>query len=869
MPFTPIFRTFLTSSLVLLACIASLFSGALQAQQPIDFRLQAVLSNTPENEFIHLAARGDSEQVARAVNHLGGQVLQQQRGLITFRIAAGKVSQLIDEASGFKLEFGGDRGQPLNDSMLVNNRVSSVYADIGNGLGNLRGRDVIVGMVDAGIELLHPDFQHADGTTRVLHLWDQRQTGTPPADYGYGVEWTAADIDEGITGHQDQAQYYGHGSTVTGTAAGNGLATGTNRGVAPEADLIVVSSKFNAPNWTLTVADAVEYIFNKADELGKPAVVNLSLGTYTGSHDGQDAAALIIDSLIAAKPGRGVVCASGNSGNWPAYHLSYPVSADTSFTWFRYNANSDVGPAVFFELWADTVDFQNVSFAIGADRVVPSLSYRGRTAFRQVGQLLNQTISDTLLADGNILGVVDYYAELRGGQYKMQVQLASPDSSGYNFRFITTGSGRFDCWSSIHIGSSSMVAGNLPTAADFPDINHYQLPDRHKHMVSSWAASPKVITVANYNNRDQYIDYNGNLQTFDPPVGELSINSSHGPTRDQRQKPELAASGDLTMSSGKFSVLAAMINSEPYKVAPGGMHYRNGGTSMASPVVSGAAALLMEMCPNADWQTIRNAILENTYLDTFAIDSTSNNYGKGKLDVAAAVASLAFQPTFTHPTDITLCDGEEVTLSLVDSYDDYVWSTGDDTPNLTLSEGGNFSIEVIDALGCRGKSDTVNITVVPVPEVFIEQQFDSLVATENPEWEYQWFSGEQPVVGENLFFFIPQENGVYYVTVTDSSGCSAASNSLDVVITSIKNQGEKPNWILYPVPAKDQLFVEGVGKVDAFFVYSLDGKLLQQVDNPRGMQGQYVVDVGHLAPGTYLLRISVQQTTKTRPFILR
>lgn len=869
MPFIPIFRISLTYKALLLLGVVSLCCGGLRAQQPLDFRLRAVLSNTPENKFIHLAARGDADRAARAVKQLGGQMLHRHRELITFRIASGKVLQLANEANGFQLEFGGHRGKPLNDSMLVNNRVSSVYENIGNGLGNLRGRDVIIGLVDTGIELQHPDFQHADSTTRVVHLWDQTQTGTPPTDYGYGAEWSEQDINNGITGHQDQPQYYGHGSTVTGTAAGNGLATGANRGVAPEADLIVVSSQFNAPNWTLTVADAIEYIFNKADELNKPAVVNLSLGSYTGSHDGRDAAALIIDSLIAAKPGRGVVCASGNSGNWPAYHLGYSVTADTAFTWFRHNPNSDVGPAVFFELWADTADFQDVSVAIGADRVNPSLSYRGRTDFRQVEELINQTISDTLLADGNILGVVDYYAELRGGQYKVQVQMAAPDSSDYNFRFITTGSGRFDCWSSIYLGSSSMIASNLPSAVDYPDINHYRLPDKNKHMVSSWAASPEVITVGNYNNRDQYIDYNGNLQTFDPPAGELSINSSHGPTRDGRQKPEVAASGDLTMSSGKFSVLASMINNEPHKVAPGGMHYRNGGTSMASPVVSGAAALLMEMCPNADWETIRNAIISNTYLDSYATDSTSNSYGTGKLDVEAAVASLAFQPEFLQPTDTLICEGEELTLSLADSYETYAWSNGQESSDITTAVGGSFSVEVVNSLGCRGKSDTVYVAVVPAPEVFIEQHMDTLLAAEYPEWEYQWFSGDGILVGENQFFFVPQENGIYYVEVTNGLGCSSVSNSLDVVVTSINAEAENEEWKVYPIPTRDLLFIEGTARVTSFFVYGADGRLQMHKENPRAENGRHTIDVSGLGPGVYLLQINLRNGVESRSFILR
>src|SRR5690606_38460650 len=222
--------------------------------------------------------------------------------LITFRIPAGAVASFANSESLDYLEFSRSRGVPLNDSMLVNNRVQTVHAGIAGPGSGLTGKDVVIGLVDTGIELAHPDFQNADGSTRVKFLWDQTQNGTPPEPYDYGAEWTSEDIDNEITGHQDQAAYFGHGSTVTGTAAGNGLATGDFKGAAPESDLIVVSSAFGSANWTLTVADAVQYVFEKADELGKPAVVNLSLGTYGGSRDGLDAAALIIDSLVSAEP---------------------------------------------------------------------------------------------------------------------------------------------------------------------------------------------------------------------------------------------------------------------------------------------------------------------------------------------------------------------------------------------------------------------------------------------------------------------------------------------------------------------------------------------------------------------------------------
>ena len=98
------------------------------------------------------------------------------------------------------------------------------------------------------------------------------------------------------------------------------------------------------------------YVFERAEDMGKPAVVNLSLGSYSGSHDGQDAAALFIDSLVNAKRGRAVVCAGGNLNNYFPIHLRTVVDADTSFTWFTTNANT--APYNLFE-------YPNVFFEVG------------------------------------------------------------------------------------------------------------------------------------------------------------------------------------------------------------------------------------------------------------------------------------------------------------------------------------------------------------------------------------------------------------------------------------------------------------------------------------------------------------------------
>ncbi|MEM9024779.1 MAG: S8 family serine peptidase, partial [Bacteroidota bacterium] len=412
---------------------------------------------------------------------------------------------------------------------------------------------------------------------------------------------------------------------------------------------------FSANNWTLTIADAVDFIFKVADSLNRPCVINASLGTYIGSHDGQDAAALIIDSLILDKPGRAMVCAAGNSGGEDPYHLRMDVDADTSFSWFQYNPTSGFGfGAVYFELWADTADMNGVSFAMGADKVTGGFSFRGNMPFDNIQNRLNQVVFDTIFgAGGHTIGTVQTWAEEINGRYFMQVLMPQPDSNQYFFRMMATGDGAFDVWSGSWLATSDMVFSGLPGVATFPDIAHYVLPDIQQSIVSSWACSPHVITVGNYTNRNSYLDVDSNLVTFSDVPGEISPNSSWGPARTGVLKPDVAAPGDISVTSGKLDHLTNLLAAPSLRprVGLGGMHYRNGGTSMASPGVAGIAALYFQKCPQATAADILQALRGTASTDGFTGTVPNFQWGYGKANGFDALVGSNFSAPTVSATD--------------------------------------------------------------------------------------------------------------------------------------------------------------------------------------------------------------------------
>ncbi|MFI5134965.1 MAG: S8 family serine peptidase, partial [Chitinophagales bacterium] len=391
-------------------------------------------------------------------------------------------------------------------------------------------------------------------------------------------------------------------------------------------------------NFLNNVVDATKYVFDRATELGEPAVINASIGTYGGSHDGYDLPAQMINDLITQQNGRTFVCAAGNAGN-VNFHLGYQSQQDSSFTWFKY---SNIQQSVFFEWWIAKNDATNFNFSIGADQPSP-WSYLGRTKYYNLLSSFNYvnniaTKKDTLYYNSTRIGIITLTAYRYDSTYACDVTI-NPNLTSYYWRYITNGSGRFDAWNgSSTTGTSDMVSTGLPDDVTFPDIDRYVLPDYNETTVSSFTCSDKVIAVGNYVNRNEYIDYYGLSQVNTDLVGALAAGSSLGPSRDGRIKPDIAAPGATTLSAGQFYTLYGLLIYQPYKVALGGMHNRNGGTSMASPVVAGVAALYLEKNPNASWQEVKDAILLSAKEDSLTgYNLPDNTWGYGKVDAFKAL----------------------------------------------------------------------------------------------------------------------------------------------------------------------------------------------------------------------------------------
>ena len=160
----------------------------------------------------------------------------------------------------------------------------------------LTGEGVIVAILDSGIDFFLPEFQDAEGKTRILAIWDQtavaeeQQGFLPPPGYQEGVLYTREQINEALSLGRENGQKLvpvldlsGHGTAVAGVAAGSLI------GVAPKADILVIKLGTPQPDSfprTTQLIRGIDYAVKLGIELNKPVVLNLSFGNTYGDHHG-------------------------------------------------------------------------------------------------------------------------------------------------------------------------------------------------------------------------------------------------------------------------------------------------------------------------------------------------------------------------------------------------------------------------------------------------------------------------------------------------------------------------------------------------------------------------------------------------------
>lgn len=529
----------------------------------------------------------------------------------------------------------------LGDSSRIFSHVDSVHEGMSPLNIPYTGRNVVVGIIDLGTDFTHPDFTLNNLGTRIIYLWDQRADTLPPENYSYGQEWDKNDIDNGLCTHYSYNSY-GHGTGSAGIACGNGRVLKQFTGMAPESDIIPVSIRVDNL-WMQGIADGIEYIFDKAKQINKPAVINISVGGYDGSHDGTDIATRIIESKITDR-GQVVVASAGNGGELPQ-HISAAPDLDTFFTDFKYN--NWIGGA-YFNFWADIDKVDNLLVGVREDSS-DFLTPKSNAEFFDIkSTLLDSTIINGFHEDVIILyddnnnrrAILRLFAQKQEEVINVQFFVDSIEDNQSYWRFYLTGQGEVDMWVHPSLQYTSGVAyTNVPDSNVYTEFKNYLYPDVQKSIVSGFQCSDKIITVGNYVNKYGVQDIDGNYSPLGGVVGGIAGDCSRGPTRDGRLKPEICAPGSATLAANDtLHRLANLGNANRRKrFAKTGMYSAYGGTSIASPAVAGIIALNLEREPRFNFAEIENIITMTAKKDSFTSMITNNTYGHGKINAMQSV----------------------------------------------------------------------------------------------------------------------------------------------------------------------------------------------------------------------------------------
>lgn len=327
---------------------------SLPKQGDVSFSLAALarLSALGANERVTLTlmpkgrefSRDDLARIEQEARALGGSVSQSFSRIALVSLPMRRLSELSALAALCHISLSLIEDEPLSMDLSRSNQQSSgrwlgTNADSAHKLG-YRGQGAIVGVVDLGFDIYNNDFRNPDNTTRIVSLWHQSATGTPPAGFTFGTEYSSADINLSVSVPNNA-----HGTACLGIAAGNGRAS-AQEGIAPEADIMLVVL---ANTVDTSVIRAFTYLKQKAATLGKPISISYSYGSNFGAHDGSRSTELAISSLAGA--GALFSIAGGNNGG-ANVHIDATVppsgQSETSFTTGNNNAS---GFSFYGHLW--------------------------------------------------------------------------------------------------------------------------------------------------------------------------------------------------------------------------------------------------------------------------------------------------------------------------------------------------------------------------------------------------------------------------------------------------------------------------------------------------------------------------------------
>lgn len=427
---------------------------------------------------------------------------------------------------------------------------------------NLRGQGTMIGFIDTGIDYQNPLFQNTDGTTRIQGIWDQTLSTFPdqneaPDSYptvSYGSHFSREQINEALQSDRPldvvpSIDEDGHGTFMTGIAAGNQSFELNFTGAAPECSIGVVKLKpakrYLRDFYSIqSSADAyqendimmgIRYLMLLAGRYQMPLVIYIGVGTNYGSHEGTTPLAIIL-RRINQLTGITTILPAGDEGGL-RHHFQGSFRSGQEYQDVEIKVGGRETGFVT-QLWASAPEAYSVGFISPAGQVIQRVPINYQT-----GTVLSFILEAT--------EIIVYYgiSEFGSGSKFVFMRFRNPTEGVwrirvYNRLFIN---GQYNLW--------------LPVAG-FISEDTFFLSSNPNTIITEPGNTPDVITVGAFNHH----------------FNSIYLGSSRGYNRVGVVKPDIVAPGVDVYGPG---------------TAPGFPLIQRSGTSIAAAHVAGAAANLM------------------------------------------------------------------------------------------------------------------------------------------------------------------------------------------------------------------------------------------------------------------------------------
>ena len=621
----------------------------------------------------------------------------------------------FSELDAVKTLTCGEVFEPCLDQALKSTKMDIVHAG-GEGLPQaFDGTGVIAGLFDTGIDPNHAMFRGPDGTSyRVKRFFNMAN----------GVTYTDETMSKATTDKSTES----HGTHVAGIMAGlggqNGQYGGIKKvfgketatkvtgnihftGVASGADIAMGGGELTIANITSGCKKIVDY----AKSVGKPAVINLSLGHVVGPHDGSSNLCQVLDEL-----GKDAIIfvSSGNDGETDCSLTKTFTASDNSIKTFiapnksAYDATSafwayDNKPLSFqIALYSKkggnitkTLDVNNSMILAGTNYTNPAYSHDVdfNNAFSSSSFIIVEKGVDSVNKRAYITLSISWTRNLSTNSSNDIVPL-----------FIVKGA------------EGQKVLGTVTSKLGFSNLDLAGFDNGNaKESINDNATGKNIIAVGAYSTRSTFITLSGKVYGFNNPdmLGDVASFSSYGTSFDGRNLPNICGPGYPVISAYSRYYYTSQNLGEDDIEAKATVNDRDNhwgqmsGTSMSSPFVAGVGVVMLQANPNLTVSEVRNIMMETATKDEYTAKGDPIQWGAGKINALEAVKKVL---GLGGVGEIFADENTRLILTQSDDKQYNVFLAGVDEFNATVYNMSGSAVKTVNFAGNEGTLDASSLS---------------------------------------------------------------------------------------------------------------------------------------------------------------